>query len=90
MEMISSQGGHSADVNISLLFNSESIPVAQIGPGFLMLNTPVEHPPGEGSVILRVDQSERRWNVYLPDGISSTSKKVTTTASVNAALVSHH
>jgi hypothetical protein len=68
--------GHSADVAISLLFNGHSIPVAQLGPGFLLLDAPGDHPPGEASVVLRVDQSERRWNVRLPDGISASRKRV--------------
>ena len=80
MSLIDSQSsnycGHSADVRISLLLNGHSIPVAQLGPGFLLLDEPSEHPPGEASIVLRVDQSERRWIVRLPNGISSDSKRV--------------
>ncbi|HEV2393619.1 MAG TPA: hypothetical protein VG146_14800 [Verrucomicrobiae bacterium] len=50
--------------------------MAQLGPGFLLLDAPSDHPPSEGSIVLRVDQSERRWTVRLPDGISSRSKRV--------------
>jgi hypothetical protein len=73
----SGQGGHSADVRISLLFNGHSIPVAQLGPGFLLLDEPSDHAPGEASIVMRVDQSERRWTVRLPSGISPDSKRVT-------------
>ena len=73
----SGQGGHSANVRISLLLNGDSIPVAQLGPGFLLLDAPCDHPPTEGSIVLRVDESELRWTVRLPDGISSNSKRVT-------------
>ena len=69
--------GHSADVRISLLFNGRSLPVAQLGPGFLLLDVPADHPPGEASIVMCVDQSERRWNVRLPDGISADSNRVT-------------
>jgi hypothetical protein len=72
----SNYSGHSADVQISLLFNGSSLPVAQLGPGFLLLDQPSNHPPCEASIVLRVDQSERRWNVSLPDGISAASKRV--------------
>jgi hypothetical protein len=72
----SSHGGHSADVRISLILNGDSIPVAQLGPGFLLLDKPTDHPPGSASIVLRVDQSEERWNVRLPDGISVGSKRV--------------
>jgi hypothetical protein len=78
--MFSSHGGHSADVRISLLFKGHSIPVAQLGPDFLLLDAPTEHPPGPASIVLRVDQSERRWQVRLPDGISASSKRVAITA----------
>jgi hypothetical protein len=69
----SSLGGHSADVRIDLILNGDSIPVAQLGPGFLLLDAPNDHPPGLASIFLRVDQSEERWNVHLPKGISADS-----------------
>ena len=80
--MFSSHGGHSADVRITLLFGGYSIPVAQLGPGFLLLDAPADHPPGPASIVLRVDQSERRWDVRLPNGISAASKRVAITACV--------
>jgi len=70
------QGGHSADVRIYLILNGHSIPVAQLGPGFLLLDSPADHPPGKASIILHVHQSERSWRVLLPDGISAGSKRV--------------
>ena len=76
----SNRGGHSADVRISLILNGDTIPVAQLGPGFLLLEKPIERPPGPASIILRVDQTEERWNVRLPDGISAGSKRVTIVA----------
>ena len=33
---LESRGGHSADVRISLMFRGQSIPVAQLGPDFLL------------------------------------------------------
>ena len=50
--------------------------MAQLGPGFLLLDMPSDHPPGMASIILRVDQSEKRWDVRLPDGISAGTKRV--------------
>ena len=72
----SSHCGHSADVHISLVLDGRSIPVAQLGPGFLLLDAPSDHPPSQASIVLRVDQSERRWTVRLPEGICSASKRV--------------
>ena len=59
-----------------MILNGHSIPVAQLGPDFLLLDAPKDHPPGLASIVLRVDQSEERWNVHLPNGISADSKRV--------------
>ena len=63
-----------------LLLGGISIPVAQLGPDFLLLDAAGDHPPGEGCLVLRVDQVERSWSVRLPNGISAGSKRVATTA----------
>ena len=77
MKPRSNQSGHSAEVRIRLLLHDSSLPVSQLGPDFLFLGVAIDEPPGEGTLILRVDQSERRWRVRLPEGISSASKRVT-------------
>ena len=69
-------GGHSAQVKIQLLLNGGSIPVSQLGPDFLLLKDPFDYPPGNASLILQVDQSERRWPICLPEGISAASSRV--------------
>jgi len=76
MAVLSSQGGHSAQVKMRLLVDGGSILVEQLGPDFLLVNAPFDHPPGDASMVLQVDQSERRWNVHLPHGISAGSKRV--------------
>ena len=81
MIALSSQGGHSAQVKMRLLVNGCSIPVAQMGPDFLLVDAPINHPPGNASVVLQVDQSERRWNVRLPNGISADSRRIAIAAS---------
>jgi hypothetical protein len=81
----SSQGGHSAQVKMSLWLNGVSNSVAQMGPDFLLLDAPFDHPPADASLVLRVDENERRWNVRLPQGISSSSKRVI----ISAPPVSH-
>ena len=64
------------------MFRRHSIPVAQLGPDFLLLDAPADHASGHASILLRVDQSEKRWDVRLPNGISSASKRVAITACV--------
>jgi hypothetical protein len=73
---LSSQGGHSAQVNMRLLVDGFSLAVTQMGPDFVLVESPVSHPPAAASVILQVDQSERRWSVRLPSGISANKKRV--------------
>ena len=80
MASLSSQGGHSAQVKMRLLVDGGSIPVEQLGPDFLLVDEPFDHPPGDASVVLQVDQSERCWNVRLPHGISAGSKRIAITA----------
>lgn len=60
-----------------LLVNGSSIPVVQMGPDFLILQSATEHPPSDATIELCVDANERRWEVRLPDGISSASRTVT-------------
>ena len=59
-----------------LLVNGLSLPVAQMGPDFILLDSPINHPPTAASMVLQVDQKERRWNIHLPNGISAKSNRV--------------
>jgi hypothetical protein len=47
-----------------------------MGPDFLLLDAANDQAPGEASLVLRVDQSERSWRVRWPEGISAASKRV--------------
>jgi hypothetical protein len=66
---LESPGGHSADVRIRLMSSGHSI-----------LDAPTDHLPGPASILLRVGQTERRWDVCRPKGISAASKRVAITA----------
>jgi hypothetical protein len=81
-QSVSSQGGHSAKVKMLLLVKGGCIPVVQMGPDFLLVDKPFDHPPTDASVVLQVDESERRWNVSLPQGISAGSKRIAIAAAV--------
>ena len=76
MVPLTSQSGHSAQLNMRLLVNGLSLSVTQMGPDFVLVESPVNHPPAVASLILQVDQTERRWNVRLPSGISANKKTV--------------
>ena len=53
----------------------QSLAIAQMGPDFLILEQPVELPATWGDVVMRIDASERRWSVSLPDGLSAVAQR---------------
>lgn len=69
-------GAHSARVEMQLILSGLSISVKQMGPDFVFVESSCDHPPGDASLVLRVDDSERRWKVGLPEGISKASNRV--------------
>jgi hypothetical protein len=71
-----SYGAHSAQVKMRLIVNGTVIRITHMGPDFLFVESPADHPPGEASILLRVDDSESQWKVRLPAGISKESKRV--------------
>ncbi len=71
-----SYGAHSAHLEMQLMINGASIGITQMGPDFLIIESPREHPPGEATIILQVDKSERRWTVHLPSGVQRGQKRI--------------
>src|SRR5437016_3375637 len=69
-------GAHSAQVEMRLIVNGDAISITQMGADFLITESAGDHSPGDAIFVLQVDQSERRWNVRLPNGISAGSKRV--------------
>ena len=67
-------------MNIRLILNGAEIPVAQMGPDYIFIDSPEDHQPGEAILVMNVDQSESRWNVWLPNGISAKSERVSIAA----------
>ncbi len=61
--------GYSADVRMQLNVNGFVLPIAQLGPDFIILRDRAAHPPAEAEIVLSIDGEESRWNVHLPDGI---------------------
>jgi hypothetical protein len=58
---------------MQLFVNGHALKIAQLGPQFLMLDQPVEHPPADAEILMSVDGKQERWQVHLPDGISTTT-----------------
>ena len=66
---------YSADVRMHLTLNGHVLTIAQLGPDFLILDGPVNHPPAQAEVTVSIDGDETRWPVYLTDGITSEQGK---------------
>ena len=50
-------GGHSAIVKMQLRFNGTSIPIAKMGPDYIVVHSASDHPPCEATIELRIDDS---------------------------------
>lgn len=59
-----------------LVLRDGIVPVVQMGPDFLLVDQAYDQPPCEASLVLRVDQSESRWLVLLPEGLSAQTNRV--------------
>ena len=66
---------HSADVRMELRLNGSVLTISHLGPDYLILAEPVEHPPGPAQIAMSVDGQERRWTVQLPAGLSATARR---------------
>lgn len=58
-----------------LQLHGHVLAIAQLGPGFIMLTNPADHPPGEGVISLSIDGRVKEWPVRLPDGINAGKTK---------------
>ncbi len=68
--------GHSAHVEMSLWVDGAELLIAQMGHDFLILEAPVDFPPGPARISLTVDANHSEWGVFLPDGITAGKKRV--------------
>jgi len=80
MILETSWGGHSAIVKMQLLFKGCCIPIAKMGPDYIVVNSASDHLPCNASIVLKVDDRERRWDVHLPQGIPAGSNRVALSA----------
>ena len=70
------RNGHSAEVSMHLHLNGWALAIAQLGPDFLILEQPKEHPPANAEITLVIDGTEERWAVRLPGGLCSNNREV--------------
>ena len=76
----SSYGGHSALVRMRLLVNGMTFRIAQMGPDFLFVESPKDHPPARATIELQVDDNQRSWEVDLPQGMKAGDQRVSLSA----------
>ena len=54
-----------------LTVNGQQLRIGQLGPDFLILKNPTDHPPSEAEIYMSIDGRARSWFVDLPDGITA-------------------
>jgi hypothetical protein len=79
--------GHSAIVRMELCVNGLVLPIAQLGPNFLVLENPIDHPPGEAEIGMWIDGREDRWRVRLAEGIKAEQRKTAISRCLNGSTV---
>jgi hypothetical protein len=90
METPGKNGSYSANVQMHLNVNDLIFSIGQLGPDFLILDDPADHPPADGVITFSIDGRVRTWSIYLPDGIISGQGKTRTSltfADVNGSTV---
>lgn len=60
---------------MQLCVNGDVLPIAQLGPDFLVLRGPANHPPCDAEIAMSIDGHESRWQVRLVDGIKAWRRK---------------
>jgi hypothetical protein len=82
---VQSSSAHSAEVRMQLCVNGHVLPIAQMGPNFLLVNHTIHHPPTTAEIFLAIDGDESRWIVHLPEGLQPNCRRVSI-ASCNGVL----
>jgi hypothetical protein len=66
---------HSADVRMHLSVNGQLLSVGHLGPDYLILDNPIDHPPTDAEIRMSVDGKESRWQVKLLDGLAASQTR---------------
>lgn len=54
-----------------LSINGHLLKIGQLGPEFVIIENPIDHPPGEAEILMSVDGADSRWRVRLTNGIAA-------------------
>jgi hypothetical protein len=66
---------HSASVRMELCLNGWVLRISHLGPDYLILKEPVDHPPAQAEIVMSIDGDQSRWPVQLPAGVSAASRR---------------
>ena len=72
--------GYSSNLEAHLCVNGYVMPIAQLGPNFVVLKNPTDHPPVDAEIVMSIDGDESRWRVHLAHGIQSALRKTSISA----------
>ncbi|MCC7475980.1 MAG: hypothetical protein IT425_11340 [Pirellulales bacterium] len=69
--------GYSANVAITLLVRGLTLAVSHVGPSGLIIQDPCDEIGScEGKLVIKINQSERKYQVFMPHGIPGSGKLV--------------
>ena len=63
-------------MKLHLVLDGRTLSIGQLGPDFLILDAPIDHPPATAVLFFSIDGTERERQVRLPEGISAASPRV--------------
>lgn len=63
---------------MQLRVNGDVFVIGQLGPDFILLDSPSDHPPSKAEIAMWIDGRERRWPVRLIDGIAAGRERTRT------------
>jgi hypothetical protein len=70
--------GYSSHVMMQLFIDGKVLSIGQLGPDFIILENPTDHPPADAEIAVWIDGRERRWSVSLPEGIDAANPQTKT------------
>jgi hypothetical protein len=62
---------------MELRLNGLTLPISHLGPDFLVLARPTDHPPADAEITLTIDGHPSRWPIRLPHGLSVSARRTT-------------
>jgi len=69
-------GAYSAKVDMHLIVHGTTLSITHMGGDFLILKSSIDHPPTEATIVLKIDESERRWTVRLLEGLRGGQERI--------------